>query len=314
MTSRAITRDDAVPAAAGHVALVLLYIFLWSSGFAPSRVVLREIPALWVLGTRLIIAGRHSPRPRAGAWARVSAHARAVERGGRCRRAGERRVPRAALRRVARHVVGDGGDHREHEPAHPRARRPCPARRDAAARHGARDRDRVRRCRVHDVEPHRQRARATAVDRGGVHLRAGTRRVDRRLQARGVSAPHGHGGDGSATARRQRAAPPRGDDRERRAGDPARRRGLAQLRLSHARHERRRVAALVLAPRAWRRDAAQRVLLPRAGVRAGHRPRPARRGGDDARCARCDRDRGGDLARAAGVVETGRPKLRRRRT
>ena len=57
MSSSAITRDDAVPAAAGHVALVLLYIFLWSSGFAPSRVVLREIPALWVLGSRLIIAG-----------------------------------------------------------------------------------------------------------------------------------------------------------------------------------------------------------------------------------------------------------------
>jgi drug/metabolite transporter (DMT)-like permease len=57
MTSSTITRDDAVPAAAGHVALVLLYIFLWSSGFAPSRVVLREIPALWVLGARLIIAG-----------------------------------------------------------------------------------------------------------------------------------------------------------------------------------------------------------------------------------------------------------------
>ena len=57
MTSSAITRDDAVPSAAGHVALVLLYIFLWSSGFAPSRVVLREIPALWVLGSRLIIAG-----------------------------------------------------------------------------------------------------------------------------------------------------------------------------------------------------------------------------------------------------------------
>ncbi|HEX7981157.1 MAG TPA: EamA family transporter [Gemmatimonadaceae bacterium] len=57
MTSSAITRDDVVPAAAGHVALVLLYIFLWSSGFAPSRVVLREIPALWVLGSRLVIAG-----------------------------------------------------------------------------------------------------------------------------------------------------------------------------------------------------------------------------------------------------------------
>jgi drug/metabolite transporter (DMT)-like permease len=57
MTSSAITKDDAVPSAAGHVALVLLYIFLWSSGFAPSRVVLREVPALWVLGTRLAIAG-----------------------------------------------------------------------------------------------------------------------------------------------------------------------------------------------------------------------------------------------------------------
>ena len=57
MSSSAITRDDAAPSAAGHVALVLLYIFLWSSGFAPSRVVLREVPALWVLGTRLIIAG-----------------------------------------------------------------------------------------------------------------------------------------------------------------------------------------------------------------------------------------------------------------
>jgi drug/metabolite transporter (DMT)-like permease len=57
MTSSAITRDETVPSAAGHVALVLLYIFLWSSGFAPSRVVLREIPALWVLGARLVIAG-----------------------------------------------------------------------------------------------------------------------------------------------------------------------------------------------------------------------------------------------------------------
>jgi probable blue pigment (indigoidine) exporter len=57
MSSRAFTRDEAVPSAAGHIALVLLYIFLWSSGFAPSRVVLREVPALWVLGTRLIIAG-----------------------------------------------------------------------------------------------------------------------------------------------------------------------------------------------------------------------------------------------------------------
>jgi probable blue pigment (indigoidine) exporter len=57
MTSSAIPRDEAVLSAAGHVALVLLYIFLWSSGFAPSRVVLREVPALWVLGTRLIIAG-----------------------------------------------------------------------------------------------------------------------------------------------------------------------------------------------------------------------------------------------------------------
>jgi drug/metabolite transporter (DMT)-like permease len=57
MTSSTITRDDVVPSAAGHVAPVLLYIFLWSSGFAPSRVVLREIPALWVLGARLIIAG-----------------------------------------------------------------------------------------------------------------------------------------------------------------------------------------------------------------------------------------------------------------
>ena len=57
MTSSAITRDDAVPSAATHIALVLLYIFLWSSGFAPSRVVLREIPALWVLGSRLVIAG-----------------------------------------------------------------------------------------------------------------------------------------------------------------------------------------------------------------------------------------------------------------
>jgi drug/metabolite transporter (DMT)-like permease len=57
MSSSAISRDDAAPSAAGHIALVLLYIFLWSSGFAPSRVVLREVPALWVLGTRLIIAG-----------------------------------------------------------------------------------------------------------------------------------------------------------------------------------------------------------------------------------------------------------------
>jgi drug/metabolite transporter (DMT)-like permease len=57
MTSGAITQDDAVRPAAGHVALVLLYIFLWSSGFAPSRVVLREVPALWVLGARLAIAG-----------------------------------------------------------------------------------------------------------------------------------------------------------------------------------------------------------------------------------------------------------------
>src|SRR3954453_17332226 len=57
MSSRAVTRDEAVPSAAGHIALVLLYIFLWSSGFAPSRVVLREVPALWVLGTRLVIAG-----------------------------------------------------------------------------------------------------------------------------------------------------------------------------------------------------------------------------------------------------------------
>ena len=57
MSTSAISRDEAVPSAAGHVALVLLYIFLWSSGFAPSRVVLREVPALWVLGSRLIIAG-----------------------------------------------------------------------------------------------------------------------------------------------------------------------------------------------------------------------------------------------------------------
>jgi drug/metabolite transporter (DMT)-like permease len=57
MTSSVITRDDTAPSAAGHVALVLLYIFLWSSGFAPSRVVLREVPALWVLGSRLVIAG-----------------------------------------------------------------------------------------------------------------------------------------------------------------------------------------------------------------------------------------------------------------
>jgi len=57
MTGSAITREEAVPSAAGHIALVLLYIFLWSSGFAPSRVVLREVPALWVLGTRLAIAG-----------------------------------------------------------------------------------------------------------------------------------------------------------------------------------------------------------------------------------------------------------------
>jgi len=57
MISSTLTQDDAAPSAAGHIALVLLYIFLWSSGFAPSRVVLREVPALWVLGSRLIIAG-----------------------------------------------------------------------------------------------------------------------------------------------------------------------------------------------------------------------------------------------------------------
>ena len=48
---------DAAPSAAAHVALVLLYILLWSSGFAPSRVVLHAVPALWVLGVRLVVAG-----------------------------------------------------------------------------------------------------------------------------------------------------------------------------------------------------------------------------------------------------------------
>jgi drug/metabolite transporter (DMT)-like permease len=52
-----VTRNDAAPSAAAHVALVLLYILLWSSGFAPSRIALRAIPTLWVLGARLVIAG-----------------------------------------------------------------------------------------------------------------------------------------------------------------------------------------------------------------------------------------------------------------
>src|SRR5437868_1278113 len=57
MSSTTITRDDASASTAAHLALVLLYILLWSSGFAPSRVVLRAIPTLWVLGSRLVIAG-----------------------------------------------------------------------------------------------------------------------------------------------------------------------------------------------------------------------------------------------------------------
>lgn len=57
MTTLPLSREESARSTWVHVALVLLYILLWSSGFAPSRVVLRAVPALWVLGARLVIAG-----------------------------------------------------------------------------------------------------------------------------------------------------------------------------------------------------------------------------------------------------------------